>query len=434
MIDIKNNILYFDGCNTVELAKEYGTPLYVYSENIMLSKINELRNDFLSKYSNTRVAYAGKAFLTKYMCRFIEKEGLSLDVVSGGELYTAMKTNFPPERIEFNGNNKSLKELEMALDYKIGRIIVDNIKELDNLIELCREKNSIVDILFRITPGVMSETHEYITTGKKDSKFGIPLEEDILFPAIEKALLSEYVNFLGFHFHVGSQLHDNNSHLGALNVVLNLIKETKERFNYNIKEFNMGGGFGIKYTEDDNPKKISYFVDPIMENLEKFCKDIGIIRPAVVMEPGRFIVGEAGIQLYTVGNIKKIPNIRTYVSIDGGMTDNVRPGLYQAKYKGLIANKANNHEADNFTISGKCCESTDILIKNAPLTNPEPGDIFAVFSTGAYGYSMANNYNKIPIPGVVLVKNSNSELIVRNQTYEEMISREIIPERFQNNG
>ncbi len=425
MIEIKNNNLYFDGCSAVELAEKYDTPLYVYSENIIISKINEIKTSFLNKYGNTRAAYAGKAFLTKYMCKLIEREGLSLDVVSGGELYTAIKADFPAERIEFNGNNKSIEELEMALDYNIGRIIVDNIQELDIIIELCREKNTISDLLFRITPGVMSDTHEYITTGKKDSKFGIPLDEDILFPAVEKAIKSKHVNFLGFHFHVGSQLNDNSSHKGALNVVLNLIKETKIRYDFNILEINIGGGFGIKYTEKDEPRSISYFVDPIMSELKNFCDNENLVVPEVVMEPGRFIVGEAGIQLYTIGSIKEIPGIRTYVSIDGGMTDNVRPGLYQAEYTGIIANKASNDKDKLVTISGKCCESTDILIKDIKLPDPEFGDILAVFSTGAYGYSMANNYNKIRIPAVVMVKDGDSKLIVKRQSYEDMISREL---------
>ncbi len=431
MIEIKNNILYFDGCNTLDLAKEYGTPLYLYSENLILSKLNEIKSSFLNKYDNTRAAYAGKAFLTKYMCKLIEKEGLSLDVVSGGELYTAIEVDFPAERIEFNGNNKSIEELEMALDYNIGRIIVDNVYELERIIELCREKNTTSNLLFRITPGVMSDTHDYITTGKKDSKFGIPLDEDILFPAVKKAIKSEYVNFLGFHFHVGSQLHNNLSHVGALDVVLKLIEKVKILFDFNIKEFNMGGGFGIKYTEEDDPMPISYFVDPLMKRLDSFCQNLGIVRPSVVMEPGRFIVGEAGIQLYTIGSIKEIPGIRTYASIDGGMTDNIRPGLYQAEYTGLIANKASDKSNKTVSISGKCCESTDILIKNIKLPNPESGDIFAVFSTGAYGYSMANNYNKIPIPGVVLVKNGKSELIVKPQNYADMISRELIPKHLR---
>ncbi len=426
-----NNTFYFDGCSVVDLAKKYGTPLYVYSENIILEKIKEIKDSFLNKYGDSRVAYASKAFLTLSMCKLLEREGICLDVVSGGELYTAVKANFPPEKIEFNGNNKSSEEIDMALDYNIGRFIVDNTYELKLLEKKCREKNKKANILFRITPGVPSDTHKYITTGTKDSKFGIPLDEDVIFPNIKKALNSNYVNFLGFHYHVGSQLFDNSSHIGALDAVLQLIKEVKERYDYSIKEFNMGGGFGIKYTEKDNPKPLSYFVDPMMDKLNSFCDNIGIPLPEVVMEPGRFIVGEAGIQIYEIGSIKKIPNIRTYVSVDGGMTDNIRPGLYDAKYTGFIGNKYNDEKDTLVTISGKCCESTDILIEDLKIPKPEAGDIFVVSSTGAYGFSMANNYNKLPIPAVVMIKNGNSNLIVKRQTYDDMLSREVITEEFE---
>lgn len=423
---IKNNNLYIENCNTVDLAKKYGTPLYVMSENTMLDKIKEIKEDFLNKYNNTRAAYAGKAFLTLYMCKLIEREGLSLDVVSGGELYTAIKADFPCERIEFNGNNKSIEEIEMALDYNVGKIIVDNTYELDLLIELSKIKKKKINILFRITPGVNSDTHKYITTGSKDSKFGIPLDENVILPAIKKAINCYSVNFQGFHYHVGSQLHDNVSHLKALDISLNLIKKVRDKLDYEVKEINVGGGFGIKYTDKDVTKPISHFVDPIMSKIEKFSLKEKIRVPSVVIEPGRFIVGEAGIQIYTVGSIKNIPGIKTYVSVDGGMADNIRPGLYNANYKCLLANKAEEENVDTFTISGKCCESTDILIEDANLPNPESGDILVVFSTGAYGYSMANNYNKLPIPAVVVVKENNNKIIVNRQSYSDMISREIL--------
>ncbi len=277
MFKISNNQLYIDECLALDLAKEYNTPLYVYSENKILENLKEIKESFTEKYPNTHAAYACKAFCTLYMCKLLEKEGFWLDVVSGGELYTAIKADFPVEHIEFNGNNKSKEELEMALDNNIGRIVVDNVSELYFLEKLCKEKNTTTRILFRITPGVMSDTHEYITTGKRDSKFGIPLDEDILYPVIETAIKSDRFDFLGFHFHVGSQLQDTVSHLGALEVVLNLIKETKSRFDYDIKDFNMGGGFGIRYTEDDSPLKISDFVDPIMKKLTSFCEENSLI-------------------------------------------------------------------------------------------------------------------------------------------------------------
>ena len=426
--EVKNNRLYFDGCDTVELAKEYGTPLYVMSETAIVEKCREIRETFLNRYERTRAAYASKAFLTLSMCKIIEREDLCLDVVSGGELYTAMKANFPSERIEFNGNNKSVEELELAVDYKIGRIIVDGLDELSLIEEICKEKNKRVNILYRITPGIRSDSHDYIVTGKKDSKFGIPLDNEVIIPAVEQAIKSSYVNFMGFHFHVGSQLHNNESHIKALDTLLKLIKETLDKFDFVTPELNVGGGFGIRYTEEDDKKPYEYFLDPMMEKIEKFSRKLNIRRPEVVIEPGRSVVGEAGITLYTVGSIKDIKGIRKYVSVDGGMTDNIRPALYQAKYEGLTANRAEEARTEVVTISGKCCESGDILIKNAHVPNLKRGDIFAVFSTGAYNYAMANNYNKNPIPAMVLVKDGKSELIVKRQSYEHMIENELVPE------
>ncbi len=426
--EIKNNILYFDGCDTVELAKKYGTPLYVMSETAIVEKCREIRDAFLNKHERTRAAYAGKAFLTLSMCKIIEREGLCMDVVSGGELYTAIKANFPPEKIELNGNNKSIEELELAIGYNIGRIIVDGLDELEIIESICKGKGTKTSILYRITPGVKSDSHDYIVTGKKDSKFGIPLDDEVIFPAIERAINSPYVNFMGFHFHVGSQLHNNDSHLKALETALKLIKDTIDKYNYVTPELNIGGGFGIKYTDEDDKKSYAYFLDPMMEKIDEFSKEQNIKRPEIVIEPGRSIVGEAGITLYTIGTIKDIKGIRKYVSVDGGMTDNIRPALYQAKYESIIANKAGMPNTDMVTISGKCCESGDILIKDANLASAERGDILAVFSTGAYGHSMASNYNKNPIPATVLVKDGKSEIIVKRQTYDHMIANEVIPE------
>lgn len=426
--EIKDGNLYFDGCNTIELAKEYKTPLYIMSETAIVEKCEEIRNSFLDKYENTRAAYAAKAFLTLGMCKLVEREGLCLDVVSGGELYTAIKADFPAEKIEFNGNNKSIEELEMAIDYGIGRIIVDGLDELDLIEKICKEKGKKTNILYRITPGVRSDSHDYIVTGKKDSKFGIPLYNAIIYPAVEKAIKSQYIDFLGFHFHVGSQLHDHASHLGALDITLNLIKETMNKFDFTPKELNIGGGFGIRYTDADNKKPYSYFLDPMMEKIQKFSDDMGIQRPAVVIEPGRSIVGEAGITLYTIGTIKEIPGIRKYVSVDGGMTDNIRPALYQAVYEGIIANKADLPKKETVTISGKCCESGDILIRDIKIPTPERGDTFAILSTGAYCYTMASNYNRNQIPAVVLVKDGKSQLMVKRQSYDDIIMNDLIPE------
>lgn len=417
--------LFFDGCDTIKLAKKYGTPLYVYSLTDMENRIEELRETFLSKYNNTRVAYAAKAFNVSAMFKFIENQGLSIDVVSGGELYTAISIGFPAERIEFNGNNKLYDELKMAIDYGVGRIIVDGLDELDIIEQICKKTNQKANIMYRITPGVTSDTHDYIVTGKKDSKFGIPLDDGVFYPAIRDAIESPWVNFFGLHFHLGSQLFDNSSHIQALDILLSYVDEIRERFDHEIKELNLGGGFGIKYT-DEKRMSFSYFLDPMMERIESHYKSIGLERPVVVIEPGRSIVGEAGITLYTVGTIKDIKDVRKYVSIDGGMTDNIRPALYQAEYTGVIANKMDQDKDDLVTISGKCCESGDILIKDVKIAKAERGDIFCVFSTGAYGHSMASNYNKNPIPAVVMVKDGKDSLIVKRQSYDHMISNEVL--------
>lgn len=421
---IENNHLYWDGCDTVALAQKYGTPLYVLSENAILQRTQELHRDFIDKYDNVRVAFASKAFNTVAMCQLVAREGLSLDVVSGGELYTAMKAGFPGEHIEFNGNNKSQAELEMAVTYGVGRIIVDGLTEVARLAEICRRLQKTAKILFRITPEITVDTHDFISTGQKDSKFGIPLNPEILFPQIEAAIAMPEIEFYGLHFHIGSQLSDNSTHLAAAKVALSLVNEIKERYDFTIKELNYGGGFGVEYVEGDVRQPYGYFLEPLMALTEDYCAEHGLLRPAIVIEPGRSLVAEAGISLHTIGEIKTLPGLRTYAAIDGGMTDNIRPGLYQADYTGIVANKAAAKRTESVTISGKACESTDILMKDLPVPPLSAGDIFATLTTGAYGYSMASNYNKLPLPAVVLVKDGRDQLIVARQSYEQMIQNE----------
>lgn len=425
--DIRGKVLYFDNCSTAELAKEYGTPLYIMSQTEIENRMREIRACFTDKYPNTRAAYASKAFCTTAMYKLCEREGFCIDIVSGGELYTAIKAGFPADRIEFNGNNKLPEEIEQALDYGIGRFIVDGLQEIELIESICREKGKTANVLFRVTPGVAASTHDYITTGKKDSKFGIPLDEDVFYPQVEAAIEAEHINFLGIHFHVGSQLFDNTPYLQALDIILDKVSEIKKRFGYDIKELNLGGGFGAVYI-DEQRMSYEYFLEPLMQRIEEFSEEHGMDRPAVVIEPGRSIVAEAGISLYTIGSIKDIRDIRKYVSVDGGMGDNIRPALYQAEYEGIVANKADEPQNDKVTICGKCCESGDILMKDCMITDTaEAGDLLAMFSTGAYGFSMASNYNSNPIPAVVLVKNGKSEIIVKRQSYEDLISRHQIP-------
>ncbi len=426
--EIKNGRLFFDGCDTVELARKYGTPIYVMSQTDIESRFNELKRDFTDKYPNTRVAYASKAFCTVGMYKICDKNGISIDIVSLGELIAAEKAGFPAERIEFNGNNKLPAEIDEAVRYGVGRFIVDGLQELP-LIEAAAEKyQKKVNVIIRITPGVAASTHDYIVTGKKDSKFGIPLDDDIFLPVVKQAIDSTWIEFLGLHMHIGSQLFENDAFIKALDVVMDHAAKIKEKFGVAIREVNFGGGYGVKYT-DEVRKPYSFFLDPLMDELEKRSAEIGIERPAAVIEPGRSIVAEAGITLYTVGQIKDIPGLRKYVSIDGGMGDNIRVALYQAEYDAIIANKADEEATETVTVCGKCCESGDIILTDFKIpAGVEAGDILATFSTGAYGYSMASNYNNNPIPGVVLVKDGKSDWLVKPQTPEQIIQNNVVPD------
>lgn len=418
--------LLFGGCDTVALAKKYGTPLYVISEEHIRERCREIQRDFLLKYNRTKAFYASKAFLTMKMCRIISEEGLGLDVVSGGELFTAIKAGFPMEDVIFHGNNKSLEEIELALSNDVGRIAVDNLDELAMIQEAAERLDKKTKILFRISPGIEAgDTHEYIFTGHKDSKFGIPLEQNIIKKAIADVMNSSHMEFMGFHFHVGSQLFRYDSHVAAVHVLIRLMEYIKNEMGVFTQELNIGGGFGIRYVEEDESKPLSFFVDAIMESIIQGCENANIDVPLIMIEPGRWIVGEAGITLYTIGSIKEIPGTRTYISVDGGMPDNPRPALYQAKYRAVVANKMGQELEKQVTVAGKCCESGDILIENIKLPKIESGDILAVFSTGAYNYSMSSNYNRLPRPAVVLVNSGNDELMVKRESYEDLIRNEV---------
>jgi diaminopimelate decarboxylase len=422
-----------DGVDLADLAKELGTPLYVVSKSALDRNLNEIKNDFLGKNDNVEAAYASKAFLCTAMAQLIESSGLSLDVVSGGELFTALRAGFPPERIIFHGSNKTPQELEAALLAGDVRIVVDADGEVDMIDRICGEiasggrgeAGAPVRVLFRINPRVDIHGHEYISTGKADSKFGFSIDDDVIYPAIGRAAASERVTPVGVHFHVGSQVFDRAAHLTALEEALKIVKGAKERLGVELGEVNVGGGFGIRYTDGDVRRPYSYFTVPIMERVRKYCGENGLVVPKVIIEPGRSIVGDAGVTLYTVGSVREIAGVRKFVSVDGGMTDNIRPALYDAKYEAAIANKAAEPAGETVTVVGKCCESGDMLIKDARLAHAEPGDILTVFTTGAYGYSMASNYNKLPIPAVALTDSGRAKLIVRRQTHEELIARDL---------
>lgn len=415
----------FAGCDTVQLAKKYGTPLYIMSEDYIKDRCKEIREDFLERYSNTRAVYASKAFLTKEMARIIKREGIGIDVVSGGELYTAIQVEFPMEKVIFHGNNKSYDEIELAIDNNVGRIVVDNLRELDLIEEIGSKYDKIIKVLFRISPGIESHTHKYIQTGQVDSKFGIPLDNRTISEAMEKVMKLEFVELLGFHFHIGSQISENTNHIKAIDIITKLMKKVKNDYGFVTKELNTGGGYGIHYAEDEKRKPLAYFTDSIMKEIGKRCNEYELETPIVIIEPGRWLVGESGVTMYTIGAIKEIPGIRTYVSVDGGMPDNPRPSLYEAKYEGIIANKSSQDLTDIVTIAGKCCESGDILIWDLEVPKIESGDMLAVLSTGAYNYSMSSNYNRILRPAVVMLSEGKDRIIVKRETYKDLLRNDI---------
>lgn len=423
---INDNTLYIGGVSTMDLAKKYDTPLYVFDEELIRSNCKEYNKYFKVEENNNKIAYAGKAFLPKYMCNLIDEEGLYLDVVSGGELYTAYKANFPMKKILFHGNNKTIDEIKMGVDLGVGVFVVDNFYELDILEGLCKEKNMIQDIYFRVTPGIDAHTHKYIKTGQIDSKFGFALTNGDFYMAVERLKEYKNVKLIGIHAHIGSQIFEVEPYEEEVDVMFNLVKKLKDDYDIEIKEVDFGGGIGVYYTEDDKPRSIKEFCEKIINKCNEKCKELKINMPTLILEPGRSLVANAGSTLYSIGSIKDIKDVRTYVSVDGGMTDNIRPSLYQAGYECAIVNKMNNEKsAYKVTIAGKCCESGDILISNTSILDIESKDILITTSTGAYGYSMASNYNKIPKNPVVFVNKGNDKLICKRQSYEELLSLEL---------
>ncbi len=418
--------LEFGGCDAVELAGRFGTPLYVLSEDRIRDRIRELRETFLDRYENTYAAYASKALQTLDICRIMDSEGLFLDVVSAGELYAASRAGFPMERVLFHGSSKTPEEIRMAVEYGAGRVVVDNTVELEALNREARLRGRRVPILLRVAPGVQAGTHPHISTGQADSKFGIPLDPSVRDEYVGRALRGEGLELLGFHFHVGSQIFSNESHRAAVSAVLGFLREVRDQYGFLARELNLGGGFAVRYTGEDDPQPLAYYTDELMAEISAACRESGVQRPRVGIEPGRWIVGEAGITLYTVCSVKEIPGVRTYVGVDGGMPDNIRPALYGARYEATVADRHDAPRNRRVTVAGKCCESGDILIRDIDLQDPRPGDVLAVFTTGAYTHSMAGNYNRLPRPAMVLLRDGEARLSVRRETYEDLLSREIL--------
>lgn len=413
--------LEIGGCDTVEIVEKYGTPVYVYDVALIRERARGFKQTFEQLGVKAQVAYASKAFSTIAILEVMKEEGLSLDVVSGGELYTALKANYPVEKIHFHGNNKSVEELEMALDYHVGCIVVDNFYELKLLQHLCEKKNVKTQILLRVTPGIEAHTHDYILTGQEDSKFGFDLGNGQAEEALLYANQSKYIELLGLHCHIGSQIFETTGFLLAARKILDKMSDWKNKYSFNPQVLNLGGGFGIRYTEEDEPLEPKEYVAEMIKEVKKETERLQINMPEIWIEPGRSLVGDAGTTLYTIGSHKDVPNVRKYIAVDGGMSDNLRPALYDAKYEAILANKADAPVEEVVSVAGKCCESGDMLIWDLPLPQSEAKDIMAVFCTGAYGYSMANNYNRIPRPPVVFVENGESKLVVQRETYENIV-------------
>lgn len=427
----RNGILHIGGISVEELRKRYSTPLYVMDEEFIRDNIENFKENFKSEKLNTEILYASKAFLNSYMVKIIRSENLSIDVVSDGELYTVLKQNFPAEKIYFHGNNKSNTELEMAVENRIGRVILDNIEEARRLNEIVIAKyghNSYRQgVQLRVNPGIDAHTHEYIKTTTNDSKFGESIFDEKVKDDLLEINKMEKLDFRGLHCHIGSQIFEGSSFVEAASRMIEYIKELKN-LGIVVRELNLGGGFGIYYSEGDKPLDIGLHLKNLIINIERLVDEKGLGLEKILIEPGRSIVANAGTTLYTVGGVKRTFGGKKYIFIDGGMTDNIRPALYQAKYEAEIANDLERKDKKIFTIAGKACESGDIIVKDCEIAEPNTGDIISVASTGAYCYSMSSNYNMILKPPVVFVEKGISKLTTRRQVFEDLVKNDIYEE------
>lgn len=426
-LDIQNGHLMLGGCDALDLAARFGTPLYVMEEDVIRRICRRYVSAVGAYKGGGKVLFAGKAFMTTAMCKIAESEGLGLDVVSGGELYVAMNAGINLKNVYLHGNNKTPEDLRMAVQAGIGRIVIDSASEIQLLASVAGELGRVQDVSVRIKPGIEAHTHDYIKTGQVDSKFGFGIDDGQGMQAVRDILAQPSLNLIGIHCHIGSQIFELQPFCDAVDVMLDYMMAVKDETGYIMTEIDFGGGYGIHYTRDDDPLEPDQYVKTMIEALMARCDKKGVDYPAFVIEPGRSIVGEAGTTLYTVGDIKTIPDVRTYVSVDGSMADNPRPALYQAVYTCALAGKMDRPDEMVVSIAGRTCESGDMLIWDTRLPKADAGDILAVFSTGAYNYSMASNYNKLPHPAVVLVKDGKAELMVRRQTFEDLVSKDEIP-------
>lgn len=427
--------LEIGGMDAVEIAKKFGTPIYVFDEQHIRNMMRVYKNTIDRDYSgNGIVLYASKAFSCMSIYAIANQENIGVDVVSGGELFTAIKAGFPADKIYMHGNNKLISELNFAIDSKVGTIVVDSYREADILDSLCAERKIKQNVLIRINPGVEAHTHAFVQTARTDSKFGFSVSDGTAENMTAHVLSKDNLVLRGYHCHIGSQIFEKQSFVLAANKVMDFMAKTKVRLGFEANTLNIGGGFGIWYNDEDPKLQLSDYADylkSLISAVKNKAKEHNLKEPYLVIEPGRSIVGEAGITLYTVGAIKEITGIKKYVAIDGGMFENPRYALYQSKYTVLLANRANEECTEKVSVAGKCCESGDLVAVDVPLPKAESGDIMAVLSTGAYNYSMASNYNRNFIPPAVLVNNGKADYIIKPQNYEDLVRNDVIPERLK---
>lgn len=423
--------LEIGGCDAIDLAAQFGTPLYVMDEACIREKCRSLRTSYEKRYPNSLMLYAAKSFMNMAICRIMADEGMGLDLSSGGEVYTAMKAGFPMKRAYLHGNNKSPWELELALDAGIGRIVLDNEREMELLQEIAAGRGMVQDVLLRVTPGIKPQTHSFIQTGQIDSKFGLGISTGCALKGLRTAQSLPNLNIVGLHCHIGSNIMGLDSFEMAARMMVRFAAQLRDELGLTIQELDLGGGVGVRYQSDDQPPSPEDYAAAVITGMHDEITKYGLPHPKLLQEPGRSIVGEAGTTLYTIGTIKDVPGIRRYVSVDGGMSDNPRPALYDAKYEALVATKPTATAEQKVTVVGKHCEC-DNLIFDLMLPHVEAGDILAVQTTGAYNYSMSSNYNRFMRPTVVLVNDGNAEVIVERETLDDLVSHDQIPQRLQN--
>lgn len=407
-----------------ELKEKFGTPLYIIDEDYFRERIRAYRDTFKSEKFETNILYASKANLNIYIANICAKENISMDAVSGGEIFTISKSNMDLDKVYFHGNNKLKKEIELAVEVGVGTIVIDNVSEITRLEDVLKEKNKTQKVLLRVNPGIDAHTHEYISTSKNDSKFGLSIFSDDIFEIIKRINDSKYLDFKGLHAHIGSQVFREDSFFDEAKVMIDFAKEVCDK-GIDISEINLGGGFGIYYTEEDTPFNLKEFLKNYIEFLENYLDEVNLEVEKVTIEPGRSLIANCGHTLYTIDTIKKTYGGKNFLFIDGGMTDNIRPALYDAKYEGAITSKVDNDKEEVYTVAGKCCESGDIIIKDIKLPIADEGDLFFVSSTGAYGYSMSSNYNRVEKPAMISVTKDEVKEIVKRETYEDLIRNDL---------